>query len=83
MLLNEEKNSGGLLEKPKLDTARQLTGIYFIDPAFCLSILGWCEINWKEAKSRSHEEEIDETRCDLGEPTSFLDHVFLVCTQHA
>ena len=83
MLLNEEKNSSGLFEKPKLDNARQLRHIYLIDPAFSLSILGWNEIKWKEAKSRSHAEDMDDTRCDLGEPTSFLDHVYLGCTQRA
>ena len=37
----------------------------------------------KKQNSRSYAEEMDETRCDLGEPTSFLDHVYLGCTQRA
>ena len=34
----------------------------------------------KEAEYHSHVKEIDEN-IDIGEPTSFLDHVFLGCTQ--
>ena len=35
---------------------------------------------WKEAKARSHVEEIDQIG-DLGEPTTNLDDVYLGCTQ--
>ena len=33
MQLNEKKNKSGLSKEPKLDNARRLRGIYFIDPA--------------------------------------------------
>ena len=35
----------------------------------------------KKQNMAFHVEEIDETSSDLDEPTSFLDHVFLGCTQ--
>ena len=38
---------------------------------------GWHEIGWKETKSWK----LLNKEVDLGEPTSFLDHVYLGCTQ--
>ena len=37
--------------------------------------------DWKQTKPRSYVEETDEKIVDLGEPTSFLDYVFLGCAQ--
>ena len=36
---------------------------------------------WKKAEYGSHVEEIDGSWLMLDEPTSFLDHVYLGCTQ--
>ena len=45
-----------------------------------ICVCGWHQIGWKETKSWSDVETINK-EVDLGEPTSFLDHVFLGCTQ--
>ena len=41
----------------------------------------WQENGWKETESQFHVEEMDENTLIWEEPTSFLDHVYLGCTQ--
>ena len=43
----------------------------------------WVTSQWLEREQNDgfHVEEIDEQKVDLDEPTSFLDHVYLGCTQ--
>ena len=46
-----------------------------------ISVCGWHEIGWKETKLCSDVEKVLNKEVDLGERTSFLDHVYLGCTQ--
>ena len=45
-----------------------------------ICVCGWHKIGWKDTKSWS-DVETTQKEVDLGEPTSFLDHVYLGCTQ--
>ena len=44
-------------------------------------VCGWQKIGWKETKHLIRCGEYSIKKVDLGEPTSFFDHVFLGCTQ--
>ena len=45
-----------------------------------ICVCGWHKIGWKE-KNLDPMWKVLNKEVDLGEPTSFLDHVYLVCTQ--
>ena len=48
--------------------------------AILICVCGRYQIGWKETKHWS-DMESTQKKVDLGEPTSFLDHVYLGCTQ--
>ena len=94
-LLNEICTDTHLLDCCGTDSSRKFCGnldgkkyrlgnVYFFTKKHGLCLSGnveWYENGCEEADHGSHVAEIDETLLVLQEPTSFLDHVYLGCTQ--
>ena len=54
--------------------------LFIVKRIVLICVRGWYKIGWKETKLDPMWKLFDK-EVDLGEPTSFLDHVYLGCTQ--
>ena len=85
VILRQEYNGKGNLRKSYWNMAGRKfqignVSLYIIKRIILICVCGWHKIGWKETKSWS-DVEITQQRSWFGEPTSFLGHVYLVCTQ--